>query len=374
MNIRSAIVSVLDPVTRLVLVPMYLVAARLSVGFVERHRARPGAEPPPDETNNADPFPSDVPVPSLETGEWPTVSLVIPVLNGEKVLGRCLESVRALDYPRDRLEVIVADNGSTDRTVEIARSFGVVVVAQPKRGAAAARNTGIAAARGEWVAMTDADCIVHPVWLKNLVARAVREKSAAVGGRIITVCRDAVVRDFCAREGVLDQPAAIEGRLLPFPFVITANGLFRREALATVGGFDEEFADAAAEDVELGWRLGERGFALAYAPDALICHRQRERGVDIHAQFYRYGLSEVQLYLKHRHRFSPRDLSKHLWIRPLLYRHFWKAVWHWATARDLSSRQLWGLIVLKELGHMAGKLEGNRRWRTRRYFRLWTHE
>jgi len=374
LNVRTAIVSLLDAATRPVLVPLYLLAARLSVPVVRWRRSRPQTEPAADNGGDADLFPSHEPTPPEDAGDWPAVSVVIPVLNGETVLPRCLESLRALDYPRDRLEIIVADNGSTDRTVEVARRFGVAVIVQPKRGAAAARNAAIAAAHSDWIATTDADCVVHPLWLKHLVAVGRREKCAAVGGRVIACCRDAVVRDFCAREGVLDQQAAVAGRLLPFPFVITANGLFRRDALAAVGGFDEDFAAAAAEDVDLGWRLGERGLTLAYAPDAWVSHRQRERAVDIHAQFYRYGLSEVRLYLKHRHRFDERERSKHLWIRPLLYRHFWAATWHWATARRFASRRFWRLVVFKELGHMAGKMEGARRWRTWRYFRLWTHE
>lgn len=375
MSVQSAIFSALDMATRPVLVPCYLLAARLSVPLVRHRRRRLFDEQPSDENSiETDAFPSKAPPAPIAAHECPTASVVVPVRNGEKVLGRCLDSIRALDYPSERLEVIVADNGSTDRTVEIARAYGVEVVVEPKPGAAAARNAGIAAASGEWIAMTDADCIVHPLWLRQLVGVAVRGRSSAVGGRVFSVCRDAVVREFCAREGVLDQRAAVEGRLLAFPFIITANGLFRREAIVSVGGFDEEFADAAAEDVDLGWRLGERGVAFGYAPDAWVCHRQRERGADIHAQFYRYGLSEVWLYLKHRQRFGPRDLPKHLWIRPILYRNFWNAAWRWATTLRRDPRRLWRLVMLKELGHMAGKMEGNRRWRTWRTFRLWTHE
>lgn len=374
MTIRSSILSLLDLATRPVLVPLYLLAARVSVPIVRRRRSYPRVQEACGESEDGDLFPAQVSSPAIAIGEWPSVTVVIPVLNGEKVLGRCLESIRALDYPGDRLEAVVADNGSTDGTVAVARQYDVTIVAQPKRGAAAARNAGLASAHGDWIATTDADCVVHALWLKHLVAGAARNKCAAVGGRIITVCRDPVVRDFCAREGVLDQEAAIAGRLLPFPFAITANAFFRRDALASIGGFDEDFADAAAEDVDLGWRFGERGLGLAYAPDAWICHSQRERGADIHAQFHRYGLSEVRLYLKHRHRFSGRDLSKHLWIRPLLYRHFWKAIWLSMTSLQPASRHFWRLVMLKELGHMAGKMEGNRRWRTGRYFRLWTHE
>jgi GT2 family glycosyltransferase len=245
---------------------------------------------------------------------------------------------------------------------------------QPKRGAAAARNEGIGAARGDWIAFTDADCIVHPLWLKHLASAALKTGCPAFGGRIVSLCRDPVIRDFLAHERVFDQQASLEGRLLPFPFINTANALFRRDALAAIGGFDEDFPAAAAEDVDLGWRLSEGGVAFAYAPDAWVGHCERERGVDIYGQFYRYGLNEVRLCWKHRDRFRADELSKHFWIRPLLYRHFWKAVWRWAIARASHPRRFWRLVILKELGHMAGKIEGSRQWPTLRYFRLWTHE
>lgn len=371
---------ILDLATRPIGVPLYLLAARWSVGAVEKRRRRAAgngtAEGLLKSSSGSDLSDLSDPSDLSDLSDCPAVSIIVPALNAGQTIGRCLESIRSLDYPADRLDLIVADNGSTDRTAEIARQFEANVVVEPKRGAAAARNAAIRAATGEYVAMTDADCIVHPLWLKHLVAKIQEQavKCAAVGGRIVNKCHDTVIGEFCEREGVLNQEAAVAGRLLPFPFVITANGLFRREALDRIGGFDEDFADAAAEDVDLGWRLGEQNGALVYAPKACVFHPQRERDVDIYAQFYRYGLSEAQLYLKHGHRFGERELTRHLWIRPLLYRHFWSAAWRWAGARNANRRRLWRLTMLKELGHMAGKMEGGRRWRTRRYFRLWTHE
>lgn len=378
---RALILSALDMATRPLLVPCYLLLARLSVTFVRRRRAarqhsgeENGNSTRSDSPAHQDLFPGEAPTAPAERNDWPSVSIVIPVLDAEKTIGRCLESIRGLDYPAGQIEVIVADNGSTDRTVEIARERGVQIVVEPRRGAAAARNAGIAASGGEWIAVTDDDCVLHPLWLKHLVATALDGGHDAVGGRIVGDCDSGVVREFCAREGVLNQQGAVEGRLLPFPFIVTANGLYRREALTAIGGFDETFAEAAAEDVDLGWRLGENGVTIGWAPDAWVSHRQRERAVDVHGQYYRYGFNEVRLYLKHRHRFTRRELSRHLWIRPILYRHFLEALWRWATARQFNTRHLWRLVLLKELGHMAGKMDGHRRWGSWRYFRLWTRE
>ena len=78
---------------------------------------------------------------NLNADRYPKVSIVVPVLNRERVIGRCLQSLMELDYPS--FEVIVVDNGSTDRTKEIASTFSVLLVIEERRGPYAARNTGI---------------------------------------------------------------------------------------------------------------------------------------------------------------------------------------------------------------------------------------
>ena len=90
----------------------------------------------------------------------PLVSVVVPARNAAATLERCLRSLLDLDYPRDRFEIIVADNGSTDGSRSILDRFGgqVRVVEQPRPGPAAARNAGIRAAEGTVIALTDADC------------------------------------------------------------------------------------------------------------------------------------------------------------------------------------------------------------------------
>jgi len=99
-----------------------------------------------------------------------TVSVVIPAYNEEQYLGRCLEALAQQTYPADRLEVIVVDNGSTDATAEIARQYGVRVIAEPRKGVARARQTGFEAARGAIIASTDADTVVPPFWVARIAA------------------------------------------------------------------------------------------------------------------------------------------------------------------------------------------------------------
>ena len=114
----------------------------------------------------------------------PAVSVIVAARDAEATLGACLASLRALDHPS--YELIVVDNGSTDATRAIAAAHdGVRVLDEPRRGPAAARNTGIEAARGDVVAFTDADCVVDPRWLTKLTAALEDRRDRVAGGRIL---------------------------------------------------------------------------------------------------------------------------------------------------------------------------------------------
>jgi len=102
---------------------------------------------------------------------WPKVSFAIPVLNSARTLRACLESIRAQDYPPEQVEVILADGGSRDGTLEIAAAFGVRVLPNPRRTGEAGKAVALAACTGEVVALVDSDNLLpHPGWLKEMVA------------------------------------------------------------------------------------------------------------------------------------------------------------------------------------------------------------
>ena len=113
-------------------------------------------------------------------------SVVIPVYNGAHTLEACLQSLAQQSMKPHEFEVIVVDDGSTDESAAIARRFGVNVITQKNGGAPAARNTGIRAARGTWVAFTDSDCVCSRTWLAALVNAAEREPgSLGAAGKTI---------------------------------------------------------------------------------------------------------------------------------------------------------------------------------------------
>jgi len=101
----------------------------------------------------------------------PLISVIVPFLNEELYIERCIRSLLAQDFDKDQYELIFIDNGSTDRSAEIVRGFpGIIFMKEEKRSSYAARNKGLGVAKGEIVAFTDADCIIQPDWLTQIYA------------------------------------------------------------------------------------------------------------------------------------------------------------------------------------------------------------
>lgn len=197
------------------------------------------------------------------------VSVVVAVRNGEATIGACLESLLRLDFPRERREILVVDNASTDGTPAILASHAahVRLLYESRRGVSAARNAGIRAARGGWIAFTDADCMVEPDWLTHLVAPLEDPTVGIVGGRILSVEPCNRIERFGER--IHDHRRAIEGNDLPY--AISMNWASPRAVLERVGLFDEELP--RGQDVELAWRLGSAGHRIVYSHSACVRHR-----------------------------------------------------------------------------------------------------
>lgn len=195
---------------------------------------------------------------STSTQDLPVVSVVIPVFNAARYLPRALESVAAQNYPADRLETIVIDDGSTDESLEIARSFetrspGIQVFSQPNQGVSAARNLGILVSSGNLIAFLDAD----DRWLPEKVAAQVKVYQSDPTVGLIHCGFDFVDDDGMdltdwPRESRLDQGDILLEFICDF-FLITSAVMVTRAALDQVGGFDESLM--VGEDNELFLRI-----------------------------------------------------------------------------------------------------------------------
>ena len=197
----------------------------------------------------------------------PTVSIIVPVYNGKAVIAACLHSLLTLDFPVERRELIVVDNASSDGTAEVFAEFGsaIRVLFEPKRGPAAARNTGIRQAHGGWIALTDADCVVDPAWLGQLIAPLEDPGVGIVGGRILALRPCNRVQRF--GEKVHDHQRAIEDVQLRDHHEL---GVAPHRA-GRLGRFNEVLLRGS--DSECAARVAAAGYRLVYQREAVIYHR-----------------------------------------------------------------------------------------------------
>lgn len=183
--------------------------------------------------------------------DLPMISVVIPVYNEEQEIANLLDSLMALNWQRDRLEILCVDNNSTDKSLSILRSYPVIVLQEPVPGPYAARNTAIRHAQGEFIAFTDADCIVSADWLLELWQAFDTDQVGAVGGSLVprTVTNYVDYFEGC----VFKSPNHSRGTDRIKPYVVTANVMYRKAVFDELGLFDDQ--SFSGPDVEMSWRV-----------------------------------------------------------------------------------------------------------------------
>ncbi len=243
-------------------------------------------------------------VPEPPGGVPPAVSVVIPVRDRAGPLARCLRSLERVRYPRDRFEVIVVDDGSRDPSPGVARRLGARVVRTGGTGLgpAAARNRGARAARGEILAFIDSDCTASPGWLTDLVGRFADPGVAAVGGRVEGMhAASPLDRYEAAMSSLSLGTRARAARAGDDTFYLpSCNLLVRRAVFEAVGGFRE--AMHVGEDVDLCWRMRDRGHRIEYVPSGRVWHEHRSRLAAFLVRRFQYGTSEAALHALHPRR------------------------------------------------------------------------
>lgn len=232
--------------------------------------------------------------------ETPMVSVVICAYNAERTMRACLESLRQLDYPN--YEVVIVDDGSRDSTAQISGDFPEFrLIRQPNKGLSVARNVGAHAANGEIVAYTDSDCVVDPHWL-TLMVRAMAENGFdGCGGPNYAPHEEGWVEGcVAASPGAPCHVLVGDDRA---EHLAGCNMVFRKAALARLGGFDPQFT-AAGDDVDICWRMLEAGFTLGFCPSAFVWHFRRNTVKAYYGQQRGYGKAEAMLFPKYPERFN----------------------------------------------------------------------
>ena len=219
-----------------------------------------------------------------EAPPFPSLSVIVPTYNREKVLARALEGYLAQSSPQLIHELLVVDDGSTDGTESMVREFSarspfpIRYLRQSNKGPAAARNLGIREARSALVLFTDSDIVPELDLVEQHIEwhRRNSQLTAAVLG-YVTWLPEIKATPFMRWYGEVQIFGF--GRLRndqrpSFHFFYTCNVSLKTEFLRTCGLFDEEFKSAALEDTELGYRLSKRGLEILYNPAAIGYHYQ----------------------------------------------------------------------------------------------------
>jgi glycosyltransferase involved in cell wall biosynthesis len=282
------------------------------------------------------------------TPNAPTYSIIIPTFKRRTSLARCLSAIAAMDFPRERFEVLVVDDGSGDPPADVVEalegSLDIQLVCGRHGGPASARNTGARLARGRYLVFTDDDCAPHADWLAAIDRHVTASKSpVALGGQTVNLLADNLYAT--ASQSIVDflyhyfgdHPASRR-------FFTTNNLVVPREGFMDIGGFDEGFELAAGEDRDLCERWRSSGRELEYAPDVLVDHAHRLTLSRFNRQHFNYGRGAFDL---HRSRARRGDGS--LKIEPVpfyfgLVTHPFRQSKGWRAA-PLAALSFWSQVA-----------------------------
>jgi len=236
--------------------------------------------------------------------KFPSVSIIIPAHNEEKIISKTIRNLKKLEYPR-KIEIIVVDDGSTDRTAEIARREGVKVIRKKQGGKASALNEGIREAKGEIVVCIDADSFPSKDSLLKAVPFFSDPRVAAVTTSVYVKNTSKLIE----RMQAFEYATIVWSRkLLEFmdSVYVTpgAMSLYRRDVLLKVGGFDEQ---NMTEDIEIAWRLLANGYLIKMSLDSEVYTLVPNTFKKWWKQRIRWNIGGMQTTLKYFHTFLKKD-------------------------------------------------------------------
>lgn len=220
----------------------------------------------------------------------PLFSIVIPTYNRPGPLATCLDAIARLDYPRDRFEVLVVDDGGRASPAAVVDEFrsriAVALIRQEHGGPAKARNTGARRAAGDVLVFIDDDCLVAPDLLRRLASHHAAAPDVGIGGHTVNALKHNVYST--ATQQLIDYLYGYFNTADTGPRFFCANNLaLPAEMFRRVGGFDE--AMTTGEDREICERWRSHGYGLRYCPDVRIGHAHALTLTSFCRQHFNYG-------------------------------------------------------------------------------------
>ena len=225
-----------------------------------------------------------------------SISIVIPAFNAQKTIAQTLQAVLSQDYEQ-LFEVIVVDDGSTDKTAQIVQSFQQVrYIYQPNSGPATARNRGIDESHGELVCFTDSDCLPRTDWISELV-RYFSEPNIAVVAGSYGIANDKNLLASCIHQEIIFR----HNKLIPIfsKSFGSYNFCARKNILQALGGFDTHYRYASGEDNDLSYKILKAGYKIYFARSALVDHHHPEKVLKYLRDQFQHGFWRVKMYCDH---------------------------------------------------------------------------
>ncbi|HAC63042.1 MAG TPA: glycosyltransferase [Cyanothece sp. UBA12306] len=233
----------------------------------------------------------------------PQVSVIVPIYNGERDIADLIDCLRSQTYPRDRVEYLLVNNNSGDRTPEILNSAAIkanqeginlrILLENQIQSSYAARNQGIFHSQGEICVFTDADCRPSPDWIKQLVQPFIDPTVGIVAGNLTALPGNSLWEKYAERYGVMSPKFLLEH---PFcPYGQTANLAIRSQIFEEVGLFRPYLTTGG--DADICWRIQQQtAWKLTFNSQAMVQHRHRSTLREFKSQFRRYGQSNRYLH------------------------------------------------------------------------------
>lgn len=286
------------------------------------------------------------------------VSVIISVYNGERTIGECIESLLSQNYPKDRYEILVVDNNSTDKTAQIIKKYPVSYLEEKAiQGDFAARNRGIKSARGQILAFTNADCIASNGWIKEGVEGFTDDEIGCIGGEIKGYKPQNYVEEYLCKRNIISQKEKSDD--VPLPYAIGANAFYRKAVLDKIGLFEERWKSAG--DADICWRMQlETAYKIKFVKNATIFHKHRSTVYSMYKQSLKWGIGYTNLYRKYRNRMSRRSLKQTIWIFQRLIYILFKTIIFIFFKERLSKEEKDGYLeLISFMGWEMGRIIGS---------------
>lgn len=249
----------------------------------------------------------------------PNVSILIPAYNEEKNIGHCLESVNKSDYPKEKMEIILIDDGSADNTMKIAQKNGANVITQNHKGKSAALNLGLHHAKHEFIFTLDADTVIEPHCLRELVRPFAEHDVGATTG-------NSKVKNTNTMVGMFQSVEYNYNNLIRSSFSkLFKNGIwffgalacYRKKLLLKIGGFK---TDTLAEDMDTALEIKQEGYRTVNVQNALGYTMAPSTVRELYRQRARWWIGTLQSLLKNRSLFTKKSSAS---IKFLFINQFW---------------------------------------------------